>query len=245
MAALNLREFKVLTFDCYGTLVDWETGILSGLRRMLARQGVTLTDEAILEHYGRYEAQIEAGPYRKYKDVLRGVVEQFGAEFGFDAQAERDVLIDTFDNWKPFPDTAAALRSLHQHYQLMPLTNVDDDLFAITTAQLQVPFDKVMTAERIGSYKPSIINFEYMLSHVGVPKNQVLHVAQSLYHDIAPARSLNLSTVWVNRRQDKSGAGATPPANAPPDLEVRDLQTLAILAQQAFDAPQEKDVGAS
>ena len=236
MTTLNLRQFKVLTFDCYGTLVDWEAGILAGLRPLLARQGVTLTDEAVLEHYGRYEAQAEAGPFRKYKDILREVAEQFGVAFGFDAQLERDVLINTFDGWKPFPDTVAALRSLHQHYKLMPLTNVDDDLFAVSAAHLQVSFDKVMTAEQIGSYKPSLRNFEFMLSHVGVPKEQVLHVAQSLYHDIAPARSLGIATVWVNRRQGKAGAGATPLADAQPDLEVPDLRTLAMLAEKAVDA---------
>ena len=234
MTTLNLRQFKVLTLDCYGTLVDWEAGILSGLRPLLAWNGVTLTDEDILEHYGRYEGQIEAGPYRKYKDVLGGVVEQFGAEFGLNLQLERDTLIDTFDNWRPFADTVVALRSLHRHYQLMPLTNVDDDLFVITDTHLQVPFDKVMTAEQIGSYKPSARNFEYMLAHVGVPKEQVLHVAQSLYHDIAPARSLGISTVWVNRRQGKTGVGATLPSDAQPDLEVPDLHTLALLAQPKF-----------
>ena len=165
---------------------------------------------------------------------------RFGAVFRFHAHPDLNVLIDTFDNWKPFPDTVAALRSLHRHYQLMPLTNVNDDLFAITAAHLQVPFDRVMTAEQIGSYKPSLRNFEYMLAHVGVPKEQVLHVAQSLYHDIAPARSLGIATVWVNRRQGKTGTGATPPADARPDLEVPDLQTLAALAEQAFTSTQDK-----
>ncbi len=245
MTTLNLRQFKVLTFDCYGTLVDWEAGILAGLRPLLERHSVTRADEEILERYGRYEARIEAGAYRKYKDVLRDVVEQFGAEFGFDAHPDLNVLVDTFDGWRPFADTVDALRSLHRHYQLMPLTNVDDDLFAITAAQLQVPFDKVMTAEQIGSYKPSPRNFEYMLAHVGVPKEQVLHVAQSLYHDIAPARSLGIATVWINRRQGKTGAGATPPANAQPDMEVPDMRTLAELARQAFDIPREQHGGAA
>jgi len=232
--SLDLRRFQVLTFDCYGTLVDWEAGILAGMRPLLTRQDVTLTDEEVLERYGRYEAEIEAGPYRPYKDVLRGVVERFGADFGFAGHAERDVLIDTFAAWKPFPDTVAVLRQLQKHYKLAILSNVDDDLFAITAAQLEVPFDAVLTAEQIGSYKPSPRNFAYAQRRLGMTNAGHLHVAQSLYHDITPARSLGISTVWVNRRHDSKGAGATPPIEAQPDLEVPDLQTLAELVAQAF-----------
>ena len=229
MQILNLERFQTLTFDCYGTLVDWEAGILAGLRPVLARHGVELTDEAILAQYGRYEADIEAGAFRPYKDVLRGVVERFGAELGFDGHAERNALVDTFAEWKPFGDTAAALQRLQKRYRLAILSNVDDDLFAVTAAQLGIAFDAVLTAERIGSYKPSLRNFEYAQRQLGVTNANHLHVAQSLYHDIAPARSLGISTVWVNRRHNREGAGAAPPAEAPPDLETPDLQTLAEL----------------
>lgn len=229
-----MRQARVLTFDCYGTLVDWESGILAGMRPVLVRHRIDMTDDAILEHYGQCETKIESGPYRKYKEVLQEVMKQFGADMGFDGFAERNALIDTFAEWKPFPDTIASLKNLHRHYKLAILSNVDDDLFAITSAHLQIPFDAVMTAEQIGSYKPSLQNFHYAQRQLGVTNADHLHVAQSLFHDITSARSLGIPTVWVNRRHNKVGAGATVPAEATPDLEVPDLRALAELAERTF-----------
>jgi len=158
-------------------------------------------------------------------------VQQFGDRFSFMPTPEEiTALPDSVQNWLPFPDTVAALQRLHQKYKLVILSNIDDALFAGSAKHLQVTFDDVITAEQIGSYKPAITNFKTMMQRVGVPKEQILHVAQSIHHDIQPASSLGLSTVWVNRRHSQDGAGATPIAEAEASLTVPDLQTLAEMA---------------
>lgn len=230
---LDLTRFSTLTFDCYGTLVDWEAGILSGLRPLLAHYHIVMDDQTILERYGIYESELEAGTFKPYKEVLRGVVQRFGEDYGFDGTAHKEVLIDTFDLWRPFSDTVEALKTLKKHYRLAILSNVDDDLFAITAKHLQVPFDAVFTAQQIGSYKPALQNFEYAQARLAVTNADHLHVAQSLYHDIAPANRMGISTVWVNRRHDRQeSSGATPPAEATPDLEVHDLADLATIRER-------------
>ena len=132
-------------------------------------------------------------------------------------------------HWPPFPDTVEALRKLHAVFKLAIVSNVDDDLFAGTAKLLQIPFDAVITAQQAGSYKPSHRNFELALQRIAHPKDKVLHVAQSLYHDIEPARALGIRSVWVNRRGNQAGSGATKPSNAIPDLEVPSLAALAAL----------------
>lgn len=157
-------------------------------------------------------------------------MQRFGDRFHFQATAaELSSLADSIQHWQPFPDTIAALQTLKQTYQLTILSNIDDDLFAATARHLQVPFDWVITAEQVGSYKPSLRNFQFALQKMEIPAKQVLHVAASLYHDIAPANSLGLSTVWVNRRMGKAGPGAALPTVAQPNLTVPDLQTLAAM----------------
>lgn len=231
---LEFDRFTHLTFDCYGTLIDWERGILTALRPLLARHGVALSDDQLLELYGELEAAAEAGPYRPYRQVLAGVVDGLGARLGFaPTPEERAALPESVGEWPPFPDTVAALQALGRRYRLVILSNIDDDLFALTRRHLPVDFADVITAQQVGSYKPDPRNFRYLLDRLGVPGDRVLHIAQSLFHDIAPARQLGLATVWVNRRHDRPGFGATPPAAARPDLEVPDLRTLAELAGTA------------
>jgi 2-haloacid dehalogenase len=163
--------------------------------------------------------------------VLRAVLEGFGARFGFvPSAAECDQFAGSVVDWPAFPDSTPALQALHTRYRLAIISNVDDDLFAGSAQRLQVPFDWIITAQQAQSYKPSVHNFHLALTRMGVPQHHVLHVAQSLYHDIVPARTLGLHTVWVNRRQSRPGTGATPPAQAQPDLEVPDLHTLAVQA---------------
>lgn len=220
----------VLSFDCYGTLIDWERGIGDALRPLLQRHGIQRDEREILELFARLESALEAGTYVSYRDVLRGVVAGFGEQLGFEPEEEDlDVLVRSLPDWPPFPDTADALLALKQRFRLAIISNVDDDLFAGTSRHLPVAFDWVITAQQVGSYKPSLRNFEVALERIAVPRRRLLHVAQSLYHDIAPARRRGIRTVWVNRRSDKPGAGATPPAQAQPDVEVPDLATLAQL----------------
>jgi 2-haloacid dehalogenase len=230
---MNLRNFSVLTFDCYGTLIDWETGLRSAFNDVFAKRGIIADPEQLLRQFGELEAKAEHGPFMEYKAVLRSVLASIGKLYGFHpTPAELDAFALSVGDWPPFADSGAALRALRQHYKLVVVSNVDDDLFARSAARLGVEFDDVITAQQVQSYKPSHNNFHQALARIGRPKEQVLHVAQSLFHDVAPARALGLSTVWVNRRGGKSG-GATPDADARPDLEVPDLATLAALAETA------------
>jgi 2-haloacid dehalogenase len=230
-ARLDLDSFEILSFDCYGTLVDWESGILSALAPVLSRHRCSAAPHELLEAYGRLESRAQEPPYRPYAIVLREVMEGLGRLLGFaPAASELDTLASSIPAWPLFPDTRQALRALRTKYRLAVLSNIDDDLFAMTAPALGVEPEWVVTAAQVGSYKPSLENFRRALARFGRPKQKVLHVAQSLFHDIAPARALGLSSVWVNRRHGLPGAGATPPADARPDLEVHDLKSLASLA---------------
>jgi 2-haloacid dehalogenase len=224
---LDFSRFTHLTFDCYGTLIDWETGILRAVQPILQRHGLMALDVAVLQLYARYEAKIEAGPYVPYREVLRGVMAGIAAEMGFlPSEADLDALADSVGQWPPFRDTVEALQRLQRRYKLVILSNIDDDLFAETQRLLGIDFDQVITAQQVGSYKPSPLNFQTALARLDAPVSQILHVAQSPYHDIVPARALGFATVWVNRASLLPGAGLSLPVEATPDLEVPDMQTL-------------------
>jgi 2-haloacid dehalogenase len=228
---LKLDHFEVLTFDCYGTLIDWETGIWEALRPVLAAHQVGLQPEQALELYGALESTAEAGEYQEYKTILRKVLDGFGVRLGFTpSTAELDSFSACVKDWPAFPDSPGALQALHKKYKLAIISNVDDDLFTFSEEKLRVKFDWVITARQACSYKPSLNNFRVAFERIGIPPGKILHVAQSLFHDIVPAKQLGLSCVWINRRYGKAGFGATPPAQAQPDLETPDLQSLARLA---------------
>jgi 2-haloacid dehalogenase len=225
---LQWNDFDVLTFDCYGTLIDWENGILDTLRPIYSGHRIELIPEKALELYGELESAAERGVYREYKAVLRSVLEGLGKRLGFTPTAEELQRFSTsVKDWPAFPDSPSALQALHRKFRLAIISNIDDDLFAFSAERLQTKFDWIITAQQARSYKPSLNNFRLAFERIGVPQNRILHVAQSLFHDITPANTLGLSTVWVNRRHDKEGSGATPAAQARPDLEVPDLRTLA------------------
>lgn len=233
----ELDQYSHLMFDCYGTLIDWERGILAAIRPILTRHGVEQSDDAILELFGELEAAAEATTYRRYSAVLTTVLAGFAERLGFTlAPDEVDALARSVPAWPPFPDTVGALAILGQHYRLVILSNIDDDLFAASARHLKADFAAVITAQQVGSYKPNPNNFRYALAQLGVPPEQILHVAQSLFHDIVPAKEVGLATAWVNRRHDRPGFGATPPADARPDREVPDLRTLAAEVEAAFAA---------
>jgi 2-haloacid dehalogenase len=231
---LDYGAFEALTFDCYGTLIDWEAGILAGLRAALEPHAVSATDDELLESYANAEATLEAGPYLRYREILgrgaRAIASSLGTSLEDDEAA---AFGGSVTDWPAFPDSAEALARLKARFRLGVLTNCDDDLFAASNRRLGVEFDWVVTAEQVGSYKPDERNFAALLERLaadGVEPGRILHVAQSLYHDHAPARRLGLSSVWIDRRHDRPGSGATPPADATPDLVVPDMATLADLA---------------
>lgn len=229
---LNFAQFRLLSFDCYGTLIDWETGIFSALRPILAAHGKTVADSELLRLYSELESDAQRGDFHPYREVLQTVVRGLGKRLAFSpTDAEINSLPDSLPNWLPFPDTVAGLHKLKARYRLAVISNVDDDLFAYTARRLEVPFDYVVTAQQAGAYKPSLPMFRLAQKRTAVAPGQWLHVAQSVYHDVVPARSLEISTVWVNRPSPRPGSGAAKAASARPDLEVPDLKTLAQLAE--------------
>ncbi len=231
---LDLGRFEVLTFDCYGTLIDWEAGILTAIQPIFAAHDLDLTDDDdILERFARHEAVLESGSWQPYRAVLAGALGGLADELGVEVTAEElATFSESVADWPAFPDSVAALKQLADRFRLGVITNCDDDLFAASAARLGAPFEWVVTAEQAQDYKPSHSPFLVALNAIDVPPERVLHVAQSLYHDHVPARELGLATVWVNRRRDRPGFGATPAADATPDVEVPDLRTLAELASR-------------
>jgi 2-haloacid dehalogenase len=230
---LDLTHFKVLTFDCYGTMIDWETGIFSALRPILAAHNKSIADSGLLEMYSELEVSAEQGESLRYRDVLQSVVRGFGERLGFSpSAAEVRSLPDSLANWPPFPDTVEALRKLKSRYQLAVISNIDDDLFAATAPKLGVAFNHVITAQQAGCYKPCMRIFKLAEERMGVTRDQWLHVGQSIYHDVIPAQSLGIATVWVNRPSPRPGAGAAKAAAGTPDLEVPNLKTLADLVTE-------------
>lgn len=225
---IDPNAYDVLSFDCYGTLIDWERGILDAMRPLLARHSVSLSDDDLLESYASIEEALEKEEYQRYRELLGNVVRGFGERYGFvPSDVDVTALPESVKDWPAFPDTADALAKLATRYDLVILSNIDDDLFAGSLPKLGVTFRDVITAQRAGSYKPSLNNFRLLRERIGGDTSRLLHVAQSLFHDIAPAKAMGLSTVWVNRRHDRPGHGATPPAEATPDLEAPDMATVA------------------
>ena len=223
--------FDVLTFDCYGTLIDWEAGLLAGLRAILDPRGVVAGDDELLTRYAAHESALESGPYLRYREVLARGGDAVCRELGVTpAPEELAAFGGSVVDWPAFPDSAAALQRLKTRFALAVITNCDDDLFAASNRRLGVELDFVITAQQCGSYKPSPHNFEVAFERIDRPRDRILHVAQSLFHDHVPAKALGLTTVWINRRHDRPGSGATPPADAMPDLEAPDMATFAALA---------------
>jgi 2-haloalkanoic acid dehalogenase type II len=234
---MDFGDFDALSFDCYGTLIDWETGIAGVLRPWARDQGLDLTDEALLTAYSKHEATAEEEhPADLYPLILARSFRDLGRELGTQVtDDDADRLGASVPGWPAFADSPRALNDLAQRYQLIILSNVDRASFAASNRRLQVTFTSILTAEDIGSYKPSPRNFEALLAEVtrlSIPGNRLLHVAQSLFHDHVPAKKFGLPTVWINRRHDRPGWGATPepPAGVTPDWEFLSMQAFAQAA---------------
>ncbi|MBW6396889.1 haloacid dehalogenase type II [Roseomonas sp. HJA6] len=217
---MRLTDFTTLTFDCYGTLIDWESGIHAALQPLLAKAGTALSRDAALEAFGEAEAAQEAEtPRMIYSDILTEVHRRLAKAWDVTmAEEDHRRFGASVPDWPAFPDSPAALAYLKQHYRLVILSNVDRVSFAGSNRRLGVTFDAICTAQDIGSYKPDLANFDFMLRHLatmGVGKADILHTAQSLFHDHVPAKKIGLATAWIDRRHDRPGWGATPePAEA-------------------------------
>ncbi len=232
---MRLSDFTTLTFDCYGTLIDWESGMLTALRPLAAKVNRPLDDEAILAAHGRHESdqQLQT-PTRLYRDLLAIVYKRLSEEWGVPAPWDECVAYGrSIRDWPAFPDTADALRYLKKHFRLVILSNVDNESFAYSNAKLGITFDAVMTAEDIGAYKPALANFEYMLEKLagmGIARGEILHTAESLFHDHGPANTIGLASCWIHRRHEKKGFGATMQPVAMPHHDFR-FTSMAELAE--------------
>ncbi len=212
---MRLTDFNTLTFDCYGTLIDWESGIHTALQPLVAKVGTTLSRDAALEAFGQEEAAQEAEtPRMIYSDILTAVHRRLAKAWDVAATEEEHQRFGaSVPDWPAFPDSPDALAYLKQHFKLVILSNVDRVSFAGSNRRLGVTFDAICTAQDIGSYKPDLANFEYMLRHLaemGVGKADILHTAQSLFHDHVPAKKMGLASAWIDRRHAQAGWGATP-----------------------------------
>ena len=231
---MRLTDFDALSFDCYGTLIDWEAGIVSVLRRWADAHDVALADEELLTVYADHEAAAEREhPTELYPQILARAMRGVGQELGAPVSAEdARTLATSVPDWPAFGDSTEALRRLAKRYQLIILSNVDNDSFAGSRARLGVDFTSVLTAEEIGSYKPSDRNFAALdeeRRRLGIGDGRLLHVAQSLFHDHVPAQRAGLPTVWIDRRHAIPGWGATPNPRAAvaPDWTFTSLAEFA------------------
>jgi 2-haloacid dehalogenase len=231
---MRLTDFRVLTFDCYGTLIDWESGLFAALQPLLLRAGVAQPRDDVLATFAEHESRQEAAtPAMKYADLLTDVHGQLARAWGVAPDAAESAAFGaSVGAWPAFEDTATALQYLKQHYKLVILSNVDRDSFAGSLPRLGVTFDAVFTAQDIGSYKPDPRNFAYLLDKLGamgVAKGDILHTAQSLFHDHAPANTAGLASAWIDRRQDADGWGATspPPAGVHYDFRFPSMAAMA------------------
>jgi len=224
---MRLSDFKVITFDCYGTLIDWETGILNALQPLLTRADRAKSRDLTLESFARHEAsQEEETPAMLYSQLLATVYKRLATEWGVTvSNEEANVFGVSVPNWPEFADSVEALRYLKQHFKLVILSNVDRISFRSSNERLQVKFDAIYTAQDIGSYKPSPRSFEYMIRRLkddfALESNQVLHAAQSMFHDHAPANRFGLASAWIDRRHAMKGWGATPPPSGTPEVDFR------------------------
>jgi len=239
----RLTDFDVLSFDCYGTLIDWETGIRAALAPWRRRENIQVSDDAFVEAFGRFEWQEEEeNPTMFYPEILSRVMKRMATGWGVHASPDDlKAFGRSVGNWPAFPDSSLALAYLKQHFKLVILSNIDRESFSYTNAKLGVEFDHIYTAQDIGSYKPDMENFQYLLVNLeeeGFLASRILHCAESLYHDHIPAKKLGLATNWIYRRHDKKGFGATkaPDEAVKPDFTFNSMFEFAQAHRAQKDA---------
>jgi 2-haloacid dehalogenase len=231
---IDWSRVKALSFDCFGTLVDWEQGILRDLKGgLMTRSGKEAStyydDDELLRFYGQAEPAAQGTPFKPYKEVLKLALLRI-ADAGHLRPKDPEVLLKGLPAWPVFPDTADALARLKSRFRLALVTNCDRDLLAGVEARLGVPFDVVVTSEDVGAYKPSPKLLEKAIERLGIAKDELAHAAQSLFHDVETAKALGIPTVHVDRREGRPG-GATPRPTTvvAPDVKVKSLAELCSL----------------
>ena len=238
-----LTDFDALTFDCYGTLIDWESGMVEALKGLTGRAARPLTRDRVLEAHARHESnQQRYTPARRYRDLLAVVYKRLAEEWGVHATHEECIAYGrSVGNWPAFADAPGALQYLKKHFKLVILSNVDNETFEASNRRLQVEFDAIYTAEDIGSYKPDLRNFHYMLEQLerrGVPRDKILHTAESMFHDHKPANEIGLKSCWIYRRHAQQGFGATMNPGEMPhvDFKFTGMAELAKAHQEQLQA---------
>lgn len=240
MELARLKDFDALTFDCYGTLIDWESGMVAGLDPLVRQIDPEPSRDQILEAHAFYESTHQRQtPSKRYSELLATVYRRIGETWGLTPSWEAAQTYGrSVPHWPAFPDSAAALASLKTHYKLVILSNVDNVSFAGANARLGIAFDAVYTAEDIGSYKPDERNFDYMITRLGecgIEKHRILHVAESLFHDHVQATRHGLATCWIYRRHDQDGFGATMPPGERPEVDFQ-FNSMAAFAKAVAEA---------
>lgn len=232
---MKLTDFKALTFDVYGTLIDWESGMVEGLKPLTDKVDRVLSRNDILEAHARHESsQQRQTPYKRYQDLLPIVYRRLAEEWGIQVSWDECLAYgQSVKNWPAFPDSAEALQYLKQHFKLVVLSNIDNQSFSYSNEKLAVEFDAIYTAEDVGAYKPADQNFDYMLdkiSTIGVAKDEILHTAESLFHDHVLANHYGLSSCHIYRRHAQQGFGATMTPAKRPSVQFR-FNSMDAMAQ--------------
>lgn len=217
------QNIRAVSFDCYGTLIDWQAGIRDAMRPALRAANIYLDDGVLFQQYAVLERRAEAPPYKSYQRVLEEVA---AGMFEFPERADKTVLWKSLPEWPAFDETVGALKALKKKYRLAVVSNIDDDLFAWSESKLCVDFDEVVTAAQVRSYKPGLAHFHELLRRLRLEPRQVLHVAESRYHDIEPANAMGMPTVWVNRTPPGGGPSASGEGAGEPMMIVRSLTEL-------------------
>jgi 2-haloalkanoic acid dehalogenase type II len=235
---MDLSRIQALSFDCYGTLIDWETGIWEALQPWVARTSLQLDREALLAQFGGVETIVETQqPDLRYPLVLAETLRRMAENLGVDVTDDELAAFGaSVGNWPAFPDSAGALRRLRERFKLIILSNVDRASFAKSNTKLGVDFDLIITAEDVGAYKPSQRNFDRLFAEIGsigVSKDDLVHVAESLFHDHGPAQANHLASVWIHRRHAKEGSGATHPPVGVREPDWR-FESMAAFADAAL-----------
>ena len=233
----DFDRFEAMSFDCYGTLIDWETGIANALRPWAARDGLALDDQALIAAHGRHETHVQDEmPAALYPAILGETLRRVGNDLGVPvSDADAATYGASVKDWPAFPDTAAALSRLATRFKLIIVSNIDRASFAASNPRLGVTFDAIITAEDVGSYKPQMGHFDRLftaIARLGVERDQLVHVAESIFHDHEPAAALRLPSVWIHRRHDKGGSGAT----ATPSSDVSPTWRFTSMAEFAESA---------